>query len=256
MDDRAHVSVVTIPRTAGEIASAVIAMPVDPAGGVEYGLVILAVVIINSTIGFAQEYKASKAIESIGAMVPEFATVQRDGRRVQVPAVELVVGDVVFLQSGYKVPADKRLLDLRALHIEEATLTGESVPVEKVTELMAENAGRGDHRNMAFRGSPVTYGAGLGAVTATGNGAELGRIAPMLDETTAMEAPLSIALHKIGIVLTGADRLGGADRGRPQRKVRRGEPSGWARGLKHRGYDEREASNVGSYRKGWWRRSS
>ena len=82
------------------IGSAVIAMLVDPADGIKNGLVILAVVIINTVIGFAQEYKAGKAIESLSAMVPEFATVQRDGKRVQLPVAELVPGDVVFLQCG------------------------------------------------------------------------------------------------------------------------------------------------------------
>ena len=184
------------------IGSAVIAMLVDPADGIKNGLVILAVVIINTIIGFAQEYKASKAIESLSAMVPEFATVQRDGKRVQLPVAELVPGDVVFLQSGDKVPADLRLFHLRTLQIEEAALTGESVPVEKMTDPVAGNATLGDRRNMAFSGSLVTYGTGLGVVTTTGNGTELGRINTMLGETTAVATPLSIALHKIGIVLT------------------------------------------------------
>jgi len=184
------------------IGSAVIAMVVDPADGIKNGLVILAVVIINTIIGFAQEFKASKAIESLSAMVPEFAIVQRDGKRVQLPVAALVPGDVVFLQSGDKVPADMRLFHLRTLQIEEAALTGESVPVEKMTEPVAENAALGDRRNMAFSGSLVTYGTGLGVVTTTGNGTELGRINTMLGEATEMETPLSIALHKIGLVLT------------------------------------------------------
>jgi len=184
------------------IGSAVIAMLVDPADGIKNGLVILAVVIINTIIGFAQEYKASKAIESLSAMVPEFATVSRDGERVQLPVAELVPGDVVLLQSGDKVPADLRLFHLRTLQIEEAALTGESVPVEKMTQPVAANATLGDRRNMAFSGSLVTYGTGLGVVTTTGNGTELGRINTMLGETTAVATPLSIALHKIGIVLT------------------------------------------------------
>ena len=184
------------------IGSAVIAMLVDPADGIKNGFVILAVVIINTVIGFAQEYKAGKAIESLSAMVPEFATVQRDGKRVQLPVAELVPGDVVFLQSGDKVPADLRLFQLRTLQIEEAALTGESIPAEKMTDPVWENATLGDRRNMAFSGSLVTYGTGLGVVTTTGNGTELGRINTMLGETTTVATPLSIALHKIGIVLT------------------------------------------------------
>jgi len=184
------------------IGSAVVAMAVDPTDGIKNGLVILAVVIVNTIIGFAQEYKASKAIEGLSAMVPEFAVVARGGTRVQVHVAELVPGDVVFLQSGDKVPADMRLVDLRTLQIEEAALTGESVPVEKTTEPVAESAVLGDRRNMAFSGSLVTYGTGLGVVTATGNGTELGRINTMLGEATEIQTPLGIALHKIGVVLT------------------------------------------------------
>jgi Ca2+-transporting ATPase len=184
------------------LGSALIAILVDPVDGLKNGLVILAVVTINSVIGFAQEHKAGKAIASLNAMVPEFATVQRDGRRVQLAVAELVPGDVVFLQSGDKVPADMRLLQLRTLQIEEAALTGESVPVEKTTENVAENAGLGDRRNMAFSGSLVTYGAGVGVVTTTGNDTQLGRINTMLGEATEVETPLSLALHRIGVVLT------------------------------------------------------
>ena len=184
------------------IGSAVIAMAVDPADGIKNGLVILAVVIINTVIGFAQEYKASKAIEGLSAMVPEFATVVRDGGRTQLPVAELVPGDVVFLQSGDKVPADMRLFHLRTLQIEEAALTGESVPVEKMTDAVAEGATLGDRRNMAYSGSLVTYGTGLGVVVTTGNGTELGRINTMLGEATEMQTPLGNALHRIGVVLT------------------------------------------------------
>ena len=184
------------------IGGAVIAILVDPVDGLKNGLVILAVVTINTIIGFAQEYKASKAIESLSAMVPEFATVQRNGKRVQLAVAGLVPGDVVFLQSGDKVPADLRLLQLRTLQVEEAALTGESVPVEKCTDAVPEAAGLGDRKNMAFSGSLVTYGSGLGVVSTTGNDTELGRINTMLSETTEIETPLGISLHKIGVVLT------------------------------------------------------
>lgn len=184
------------------VGSSVVAMLVDPKDGLKNGLVILAVVIVNTLIGFAQEYKASKAIESLSLMVPDFATVQRDGKRVQLPVAELVPGDVVFLQSGDKVPADLRLFQLRTLQIEEAALTGESVPAEKMTDPVPGTAGLGDRRNMAFSGSLVIYGTGLGVVTTTANETELGRINRMLGETTAIATPLSIALHKIGFVLT------------------------------------------------------
>lgn len=184
------------------IGSAAIAMVVDPTDGIKNGLVILTVVAVNTIIGFAQDYKANKAIESLSDMVPEFATVLRDGKRVQTAVAELVPGDVVFLQSGDKVPADLRLFQLRTLRIEEAALTGESVPVEKVVDVVAENAGLGDRRNMAFSGSLVSYGTGLGVVASTGNGTQLGNINTMLGETTEIETPLGIALGKIGMMLT------------------------------------------------------
>jgi Ca2+-transporting ATPase len=184
------------------IGSAVVAIVVDPIDGLKNGLVILAVVIINTVIGFVQEYKAGKAIESLSAMVLEYATVQRDGKRVQLAVAQLVPGDVVYLQSGDKVPADIRLLQLRTLQIEEAALTGESVPVEKTTDPVAADAALGDRKNLAFSGSLVTYGSGLGVVTTTGNGTELGRINTMLSEATEIETPLSVALQKIGVVLT------------------------------------------------------
>lgn len=184
------------------VGSAVVAILVDPIDGLKNGLVILAVVIVNTIIGFAQEYKASKAIESLSAMVPEFAIVQRAGNRTQLAVSALVPGDIVFLQSGDKVPADLRLVRLRTLQIEEAALTGESVPVEKSTATASEAAALGDRKNMAFSGSLVTYGSGVGVVTSTGNATELGRINTMLSEATEIETPLGVALARIGVVLT------------------------------------------------------
>jgi magnesium-transporting ATPase (P-type) len=184
------------------IASAGIAIAVDPKDGLKNGLVILAVVILNTIIGFLQEYKASKAIAALSDMVPEFTTVIREGKRSQIAVAELVPGDMVFIQSGDKVPADMRLVNIKNLQIEEAALTGESVPSEKYIAPVAANAGLGDRKNMAFSGALVTYGAGTGVVTTTGENTELGRINTMLAEATEVETPLSVALNKIGMILS------------------------------------------------------
>ena len=189
------------------IGSAIIAMLADPTDGIKNGLVILAVVMINTLIGFTQEYKASRAIESLSAMVPEFAMVLRDAQPVQRPVAELVPGDIVLLQSGDKVPADLRLIQLRSLQIEEAALTGESVPVEKTIAPLAPDSTIGDRTNMAFGGSLVTYGTGRGVVSATGDATELGRINTMLGQASSGQTPLGIALHRIGVVLTAGIAL-------------------------------------------------
>jgi magnesium-transporting ATPase (P-type) len=135
-------------------------------------------------------------------MVPEFAQAQRDGRRVQLAVADLVPGDVVYLQSGDKVPADMRLIDVRSLQIEEAALTGESVPVEKDPGAVAVDAALGDRSGMAFSGALVTYGTGTGVVVATGTATELGKINTLLGSAETMETPLQIALDKIGKLLT------------------------------------------------------
>ena len=184
------------------IASAVVAIAVDPGDGVKNGLVILAVVILNTLIGFVQEFKASKAIEALSRMVPENAAAIRAGRKVTIPATELVPGDMVLLASGDKVPADLRLIQVRNLQVEEAALTGESVPTEKQRAPVAASAGIGDRASMAFGGTLVTYGTGTGVVVATGERTELGRISTLLKETTDLETPLTRALAKIGWIIT------------------------------------------------------
>jgi Ca2+-transporting ATPase len=184
------------------IAAAVVAMAVDPTDGIKNGLVILAVVVINTFIGFVQEFKAGKAIEALSRMVPENAAVLRDGRKVTVPATDLVPGDVVLLASGDRVPADTRLIQLRNLQVEEAALTGESAPVGKVLAPAASGAGIGDRTCLAFGGTLVTYGAGTAVVVETGARTELGRISTMLKETTDLQTPLTRALKKIGWTIT------------------------------------------------------
>lgn len=180
------------------IVSALVAMAVDPTGGVKNGLVILAVVLLNTIIGFVQEFKAGKAIEALSQLVPENVSVLRDGHKRNLPAADLVPGDVVLLTSGDKVPADMRLIQLRSLQVEEAALTGESVPSEKQLAPVSPQAGIGDRSCMVFGGTLVTYGTGTAVVTATGAETELGRISTMLKETTDLQTPLTKALAQIG----------------------------------------------------------
>ena len=152
--------------------------------------VILGVVVINAIIGFIQEGKAEKALEAIRNMLSSQAMVKRDGKFTSLPADLLVPGDVVLLQSGDKVPADLRLFKARELRIEEAMLTGESVPVEKTTLPVAEQAAIGDRKCLAYSGTLVTYGQGQGVVTATGDRTEIGRISGMLRQVQALTTPL------------------------------------------------------------------
>ena len=184
------------------IGSAVVAMAVDPTDGIKNGLVILAVVILNTLIGFVQESKANRAIEALSRMVPENATVVRARRKLTLPAADLVPGDVVLLASGDKVPADLRLVQLRNLQVEEAALTGESMPAQKQLAPVDAGAGIGDRTSMAFGGTLVTYGTASGVVVATGERTELGRISTMLKETTDLQTPLTLALAKIGWIIT------------------------------------------------------
>lgn len=167
-------------------------------GKVFDGLVILGVIVLNAIIGFVQEYRANRAIKALSSMVPVYAMVRRDGQRHMILSSELVPGDVVKLQSGDKVPADIRLDEVRTLRLEEAALTGESVPVEKTAEPVEESAGVADRRNIAYSGTLVAYGSGRGVVVATGSNTELGRISQMLKQTTELETPLTRQLGVVG----------------------------------------------------------
>ncbi|HLS74213.1 MAG TPA: HAD-IC family P-type ATPase, partial [Actinomycetaceae bacterium] len=154
-------------------------------------LVILAVVVINAVIGFAQEGKAADALESIRDMLSLDARVRRDGAWHTVPADDLVPGDVVRLAAGDKVPADIRLTSTSSLRIEESALTGESVPVDKGTAAVAVEAGIGDRSSMAFSGTVVAAGSGTGVVTGTGQDTEIGHITTLLKDVESLETPLT-----------------------------------------------------------------
>lgn len=166
--------------------------------------VIVAVVLINALVGFLQEGKAEKAIDAVRNMLSQQAMVLRDGHRQQIPAEELVPGDIVFIQSGDRVPADLHLFKLRDLSIEEALLTGESVPVQKQIDPVAADAALGDRTNLAFSGTLVTYGQGHGVVVATGADTEIGRISTLLAEVATLTTPLTRQLDSFARWLTGA----------------------------------------------------
>lgn len=152
--------------------------------------VIIAVVIINAIIGFLQEGKAEKAMDAIRHMLALRAAVIRDGKRQTINGEQLVPGDIVMLEAGDKVPADLRLLDSHGLQIQESILTGESVAVEKQISAVDEQAALGDRVCMAFSGTTVTYGQGMGVVVGTGANTELGRISGLLSEVQTLNTPL------------------------------------------------------------------
>ncbi|MDH4233156.1 MAG: HAD-IC family P-type ATPase, partial [Nitrospirota bacterium] len=146
-------------------------------------IAIIVIVVLNAVIGFIQEYRAEKAMEALKKMAAPSATATRDGMPVTITAAEIVPGDVIMLEAGKVVPADMRLIESAQLKVEEAALTGESVPVEKHTgHLHDEHLPIGDRKNMAYKGTSVTYGRGSGIVVETGMGTELGKIATMLQE--------------------------------------------------------------------------
>ena len=171
--------------------------------GLTDACIILAVVVLNAAFGVYQEGQAEAAIEALKNMSSPMARVRRDGHVVEIDARELVPGDIVLLEAGDVVPADMRLLEAASLKIEEAALTGESVPVEKdVTEAVEAEAGIGDRVNMAYQNSNVTYGRGAGVVTNTGMYTEVGKIADMLANADESQTPLKQSLEQLSKTLT------------------------------------------------------
>lgn len=166
--------------------------------------IIFAVVILNSLLGFLQEGRAEKALDSIRNMLSAEARVLRGGETRMIAAEDLVPGDIVLLESGDKIPADVRLVEAKNLRTEEAALTGESVPAEKTTAPVLAKATVGDRENLAFSGTMVVSGRATGIVVATGSQTELGRINQMLAEVSALETPLLRQIKKFGYVITAA----------------------------------------------------
>jgi len=174
-------------------------------GDLKDTIVILIIVALNAIVGFIQEYRAEKAMEELKKMASAVAKVLRDNQVLQIPAAQVVRGDLVLLESGDIVPADLRLVETHSLRIEEASLTGESYPVDKNTdELTDENAPLGDRFNMAFKGTVVNYGRGMGLAAATGMETQLGNIAALLQQPetqTPLQQRLADFSKKLSVVI-------------------------------------------------------
>ncbi|MGI6772819.1 MAG: calcium-translocating P-type ATPase, PMCA-type [Acutalibacteraceae bacterium] len=168
--------------------------------------IIMIVVLINAILGVYQESKAEKAIEALQKMSAATSKVLRDGQIVHVASEELVVGDVVILEAGDAVPADGRILTSASLKIEEAALTGESVPVSKTAEVLKPCAdgdiGLGDRKNMVYMGSTVVYGRGTAVITGTGMDTEMGKIADALASAEESQTPLQLKLAQLSKILS------------------------------------------------------
>ena len=167
-------------------------------GDVESMVVILAVITMNAILGTVQTVKAEASLDSLKQMSAPTAKVLRDGKILQIPGREVVPGDVVVLEAGDAVCADGRLLECASLKTAEAALTGESLPVEKLTDPIPGDAPLGDRKNMVFSGSFVTYGRGRFLVTSTGMDTEMGKIAALLKSTSEKKTPLQVSLDQFG----------------------------------------------------------
>lgn len=185
------------------LVAAALSVITEGTEGLTDALIILAVVVLNAAFGVYQEGQAEAAIEALKDMSSQVARVSRDGHVVEIDSRELVPGDIVMLEAGDVVPADMRLLEVASLKIEEAALTGESVPVEKSLSIkVADDAGIGDRVNMAYQNSNVTYGRGVGVVVNTGHYTEVGKIADMLANADETDTPLKQNLNQLSKVLT------------------------------------------------------
>jgi Ca2+-transporting ATPase len=172
--------------------------------GVE-AIAITVIVLFAVLLGFVQEYRAERAMAALRAMAAPTATALRDGDEAEIPAEHLVPGDVILLAAGDRVPADGRLFEAASLAVQEAALTGESVPVAKHTAALADpQLPLGDRRNMVFAGTSVATGRGRALVTGTGMATEFGRIAQMLQTVETGKTPLQINLDKLGVQLARA----------------------------------------------------
>ncbi len=174
--------------------------------GLVDSIIIMAVVLINAILGVFQESKAEQAIEALQKMSAATSKVLRDGKLIAVPSTQLVVGDIVILEAGDSVPADGRILECASLKIEEAALTGESVPVEKTADVISVDGDKdvplGDRKNMVYMGSTAVYGRGVFVVTATGMDTEMGKIADALAQAEEGKTPLQKKLAQLSQILT------------------------------------------------------
>ncbi|MBN1375788.1 MAG: cation-translocating P-type ATPase [Dehalococcoidia bacterium] len=161
-------------------------------------IVIFIIVLFAAGLGFIQEYRASKAIQALKRMAAPLASVLRDGAEAEVPSREVVPGDVVIIRTGDKIPADARIIESFNLRTDEAALTGESMPVEKISDSVNADSGLGDRLNMLFSGTAAVYGRCKAVVVGTGQHTEFGKIAAMLKEVKQDKTPLQINLDRIG----------------------------------------------------------
>ena len=175
------------------------AFPVD-------AVIILAVVLINACLGVFQESKAEKAIEALQGISSAMSKVIRNGKQIFIKSEEIVVGDIIVLEAGDAVPADARIIECASMQVEEAALTGESVPANKLVDALKPNANGdvalGDRKNMVFMGSTVVYGRGKAVVVATGMDTEMGKIADALANAQEGKTPLQIKLAQLSKILT------------------------------------------------------
>ena len=201
------------PMTIILLVAAAISAGVEIYNGLQHGfefpadvVIILAVVLINAVLGVFQESKAEKAIEALQEIAAATSKVIRDGKQITVKSEDLVIGDVIVLEAGDAVPADARIIECASLKIEEAALTGESVPVTKQEEALSAGANGdvalGDRKNMVFMGSTVVYGRGKAVVVATGMETEMGKIADALSKAQEGKTPLQIKLAGLSKILT------------------------------------------------------
>lgn len=165
----------------------------------EDALTIIAIIIINALLGFFQEYRAEKSLEALKELTSPLAHVRRDGKVQRIPAKELVPGDIMVLESGDRIPADGRIVEVVDLEVNEATLTGESMAVAKIADVLQEpHLSPGDQRNMVFAGTVVTSGRGQAVVSATGMKTEIGKIAGMISQAEEEATPLQKRLEQLG----------------------------------------------------------
>jgi Ca2+-transporting ATPase len=163
---------------------------------------IIAIIVMNGVLGFIQEFRAERSLRALKELTAPYAKVIRDGKQIQIPARELVPGDVIELASGDRIPSDLRFIETNGVYIEESALTGESVPVSKHTQPIAEeDVPLGDQRNLGFMGTMMTRGTGRGIVVRTGMDTEMGKIADLIQNTEVMQTPLQHRLEQLGKLL-------------------------------------------------------
>ena len=167
-------------------------------GEVTDAAIILAIVIASATLGFTQEYRSEKAVEALKKMTSPTASVLRDGKEVRIPAVQLVPGDIILLYTGDKVPADARIIEAFTMKTDEASLTGESSPVNKSGSTLPEQTQLNDRRNIVYTGTVVVYGRGKAVVTTSGMNTEFGKIAQMVQAAPEEQTPLEKRLSGVG----------------------------------------------------------